>query len=383
MVNRLRAGRYLVLAASGLFVCRIAVSLALIPPWQQPDEPSQVAFVEVSRNRMLLLRSSDPGREAEILRSMFEYEWWRHNGRAMPVPLPARFSLSGAAGVETLGVDPTTSGYPRLYYMIIAAALSFAPQMSVVNDMYVMRAFSAVLALLTLWVAWRGVGVVFGDAAGTTVAVLLAVHPQFAVVATTASPDALVNLAGACLWWQVMQVVRRENVIWSVATMWLAASLGAAADRMGVPLLVSACAVSVFAILQTGLRRSTVALAGGAVMLLGAALWLASVFWGTLFGVAAWHQLIPVARARTWEFLAEFSSFLFESWWFSLGWVRYAPPSWWVTVALVLAIGSILGLIGRLRRDDTAHVRAVISLAMVITAVQIAAGVLGLFQGCH
>ena len=365
---RRNRARLVVLAAALVFVCRLTVSLALIPPWQQPDEPAQVAVLEVYRNRLLSLDLPDPGRESEILRSMADHEWWRHYGSPITVPLPPRFWMTGATG-ETLGVDPTSPAHTG-YYSIVTAMLFLAPGMSVVTDMYVMRVFSAVLALVTLWVAWRGVGAVFGEAAGATVAMLLAVHPQFAVVATTASADALVNLAGACMWWQAMRVVRRENVIWSAVAVWLIAILGAAADRMAVPLLVSAWVVSVFAILQTGFRRSTVALTVVAVTLLGAVLWLVEALWGT-FSFVAWSQLMPVARARTWEFLAEFSSFLFQSWWFSLGWVRYGPPSWWVAVALVPAAVAIVGLMRRLRSDDN-RMRALISVTLAMVAVQVA-----------
>ena len=364
--------RHLLLAISGVCICHFAVALALIPPWQQPDEHTHVAVAEMARGSRPGIDPSELGREAEILRSMADHNWWRHYGEAAPNPLPLRIPDVSHGSRSSIELEMWAADVPQLYYALIGGMLSLAPEMSVASDMYLARAFSALLGILTLLIAWRATRQLLGEAGSVTVAALLALHPQFAVVSTTASPDAFVNLAGAFLWWQAVRVVRRENVISSLALVWSAAILGAAADRMGVPLLVSAYAVSVFAILRIWLQRLTAVLTACAVMLLGLALWLADVFSGT-FGSAAWQRLMPVERARTWEFVAEFSSFLFESWWFSLGWVRYAPPSWWVSVAQVLAVAAIVGLVRRLRHVDTAHMRAIIAVTLTMVAVQVAA----------
>lgn len=360
-----------VLAAYAVFVCRLALSLVLVPPWQQPDEPAQVAFAEVSRDRLSSLGSPDPGRQAEILQSMETYEWWRHYRMPTPTPLPTRFDVGGGAAY-TLGVDPTSASYPRTYYSLIADLLSRAPPMSVVKDLYVMRTCSAVLAVLTLWAAWHGARQCLGEAGGATVMVILTLHPQFVMVSTTASPDALVNLLGAGIWWQALVATRRASFLLPLAGVWLAAIVAAAADRMGAPLLLMAFVVSVIALTrQRGFKRSAAALAIFATALLGTSLWLRDVFW-LMFRSAAWTRLLPVPDARSWEYFFRFTSVSFESWWSSLGWVRYSPPTWWMGIVVVLAVGVVLGVVQRLFRDRDTPMREVLGLAMMMLAIQIA-----------
>ena len=96
MQLRRRGWFVVLLAALALLACRIFLALALIPPWQQPDEPTHVARVEQQRNRIALLDGSpDPAREGEILQSMASYDWWEHRGRGWETPtiIPKDFTL--------------------------------------------------------------------------------------------------------------------------------------------------------------------------------------------------------------------------------------------------------------------------------------------------
>lgn len=357
---------------SVLFACRLAVSLVLIPPWQHPDEHAHVAIAEVFESRLRSSQSSDPWREEEILRSMADHEWWRHYGAPSPDPLPARFTRLPARNASaTLGIDATSPDHPRPYYAAIGAVLAFAPRMSVVDDLYVMRALSAALAMLTLWVAWRAARELLGETAGTTVAVMLALHPQFAVVSTAASSDALANLAGVLVWWQAMRAVRGSNVTWPLTVMWVAAICGAVADRMAVPLLIAACAISVAAFLRTGVRRSTIVRTIAILALLAASLRVLAA-WRTFRGVV-WEQVLPLPQAQTWEYFVRFTFILVESWWASLGWQRYPPPWWLATFALGLTAVAVVGVIRRFLWDDHVRTRTILGVSVTIVAIQVAA----------
>src|SRR5436190_260988 len=79
------------------------------------------------------------------------------------------------------------------------------PRMPVASELIAIRAISAVFGLATLWVCWCATRESLGQTGAAIVTALLALHPQFAVVATTASPDALINLAGACVWWMAIR----------------------------------------------------------------------------------------------------------------------------------------------------------------------------------
>src|SRR5687767_2605909 len=83
-----------------LFLPRVLLALLVIPPWQQPDEPQNVAFVRLLQHNAggrtvddLTLRfrggiRDDPLSERLIVASMVEHGWWRHFGRSTPSPPP-------------------------------------------------------------------------------------------------------------------------------------------------------------------------------------------------------------------------------------------------------------------------------------------------------
>src|SRR5437762_2033885 len=60
----------LAVVAAAVLVCRLGVSLILIPPWQMADEQAHVAVTEFWRSRQLGMHSTDPGRQVEIIESM-------------------------------------------------------------------------------------------------------------------------------------------------------------------------------------------------------------------------------------------------------------------------------------------------------------------------
>ena len=363
-------------AAAVLLAGRLVVALVLIPPWQLPDEQAHVAVAEVFRSRVSSQTFSSRGRQAEILESMAEHEWWRYYGVPSPAPLPSRFPLllvDNAA--SALAVNVESPEHPKPYYTLIAGLLLLAPPMPVVRDLYVMRFVAALFGMLTLWTAWRGAREGLGERGGAAITVLLALHPQFAVVSTTASADTLIILLGACMWWQAMLALNRANFLVPLGVMWVAAMAAAVTDRMGVPLVASALVLSVVvAVHRTGLGRKTVALAIIGVILTGAVLGFVegqSRAFGHAIGVML--RTPPEYLDYTWGFLATFTSVIFESWWFALGWLRYPPPDWWLGVALVLSVGSVLGLMARLVRGEEAHTRLVAVMAVTMLAVQVAA----------
>lgn len=348
----------------------MAASLILIPPWQMADEQAHVAVVEVWRSRFTASPATDPGRQAEIIASMVDYDWWRHYGMVAPTaPLPDRFGRAPATA--TVGVDPTSPGYPTLFYGAVGAALSLAPPMSVVADLYFMRILSAVLGVLTLGVAWLGTNDAVGQPKAMAIGGLLAVHPQFVIASTSAGPDAFINLAGACMWWQVVRALQRPNFIWPLVAVWIAAVSAALADRMGVALIGIAFAAS-FAILlrRRGFRAFDMALMAVAAAIVVVLVRVDQALRAGLlnaFGV----RLLPVDNALSWDFFVSFHSVLFRSWWFSLGWARYLPPPWWVVCALIVSIFAASGLVRWVvgKRDGPEAIR----MAVVFLAVQSAA----------
>ena len=230
--------------ALALLAAHLLLALTLIPPWQQPDEPTHVAAVEAQISRMTRRETTDPGREGEILQSMAQYDWWEHRrlGERTPAVLARNFQSQSEAIPGPVG-SPAPAGSLPPYAMAGGRIVSWLPRDTVAEDLYWLRGLSAVAGLLTLWVAWHGARECLGALGGAVVALLVALHPQYAIISTAASPDAFVNLAGAFVWWQAVVTVKRLRLL-PLALMWVAATAATSVDRMGTPLLAFALLAS-------------------------------------------------------------------------------------------------------------------------------------------
>lgn len=372
--------------AFALLACRLVLALVLIPPWQHPDEPTHVAYVELQRSRIMLLDgASDPAREAEILQSMVDHDWWIHRAVAFPVPtpMPERFKVFGTiSGLRgRVVVDVVDIRNPPLFHVIAGRLVHWLPRGTVVRDMYVLRVLSAFFGLLTLWVAWRAAHEMFGEAGASAVALLLAIHPQFALVATSASPDAAANFFGACAWWAAVAAVSRDRILLPLAAMWTAAVAATLADRVGVPLVAIAFVAALVAVVAHMPRRTRraafmlIVAIGVAETLAVAAVALSEVGRNYNIGDILSRGLIPVPGVMTWSSFVDFTWYLVKSWWHVIGWGRYPPPAWWTAVAALISAAGVVGL-GRqwlTARALDDRTRMLLALAAVAVAIQLAA----------
>ena len=357
-------------AAAVVLLSRMALSLAIVPPWQLPDEPIHVAVAEVWRSRITGEGTSDRGREAEIIDSMIRHHWWRHYEKPLPAgPQPIRFVSTGAV-VSTIGLEPESPSYAAPYYATAGWLLSLAPRGTVERDLYAMRLMSMLFAAATLWVGFLACRLALDELGVAAVTSLLAVHPQFAIASTTAGPDALVTLAGAVVWWQTLRALRGTRQFRSLAVLWLVSICAAIVDRLGVALLPIALSVTVMVSITRLRPRSAVALVActvGAIVI--------SV--GTIPAIRGQVEFSlrtasgPSALADL-DYIRRFVAFLFTSWWYSLGWVRYQPPDWWAMVTGLVTIAASVGVVRRfLRRGDAREtiVVAVVNLVALLAAV--------------
>ena len=360
--------------ASAILVCHFGLSFALMPPWQQPDEPTFVAWAAWQRERILHgTRAPAAGREGEIIRSMARHDWWTHrrvNGQP-PDPLPDDFTVTGT------GTSAATPGRPPGYPWTAGGFLAVFRPLSIEGNLYLLRTLSALLGLLTLWVAWLAARESLGALGGATIAAVLALHPQFTIVSTSAASDALANLLGALAWWQVARIARGRTVALSVATMWCAILAAVLVDRMAVPIVVTAGLASILALwTRLGSIRTPMVMVALAALLTVAARYapwapaplqesLQSYQWGRLFSASF------APAALSWDLFSSFTAFMHQSWWFSLGWGRYAPPSWWMGPLTLLTLVAACG-IGRqlFARTVDRSTREIIALALVTLAAQ-------------
>jgi hypothetical protein len=331
----------LLAVAMAILLSRMLLSALLVPPWQQPDEPIHVSAAEVWRSRISGDDAGDRGRQADIIDSMIRHDWWQHYRQPLPPgPQPTRFVGTGVV-FQAIGLEPESSSYAPPYYASIGWLLSLAPRGAVERDLYVMRVVSMAFAVGTLWVAFVGSRLALDGLGAATVTGLLAVHPQFAIVSTTAAPDAVVNFAGAVLWWQTLSALRQAHYLRSLGFVWLAAVAAATVDRMGIALIPMAFIVTVVVTAERLRLRHAVAVVVLTVLAMVVAVAALPAIRSPI-QISFREAVVPSSFGDALDYTWRFTTFLFTSWWYSLGWGRYSAPQWWViAVAVITAVATI------------------------------------------
>jgi 4-amino-4-deoxy-L-arabinose transferase-like glycosyltransferase len=244
---------------------------------------------------------------------------------------------------------------------------------------YVLRGLSAFGAVLVLLLGWCGTRLLFGSLAATTTGAMLALHPQFAIVGVTASPDAFANACGAVLWLLAALVLRRRVALAALLGLWAVAGIAALVRRMAIPLISYPLLLTVAGLALSRSRDAlvSVTLAVGAAL---AAAW-------TLYALhpepilVAWHwanrdgiHLMRAVRTPVDDpsYFWTFSSGIYQSFWLTAGWMRYAAPSWWYCLVASISVAAVIGL-PRAISAGTTEERFAFAVAIVVVVVQVAA----------
>jgi Predicted membrane protein (DUF2142) len=370
--------RWLLALVAVVFLIRAALALAVIPPWQKPDEPQHLERIRVIMERPtfdLTVRTA-PAIQHEILNSMAQFDWWRHVFRAPPQPVPETFAKDAFFGRTPEGMV----NMPPVYYALVTAYLRAEGASGLLAQYRAARLPSIVFGLLTIGCLWAAVrDALASEAAATSVAALLAFHPQFLQVATAVTPDALVNLVGALVYWQVVRLSTNKAPWLAVAILLAAAILAGFTKRIGAPLLLVAGGAVVWrlfrptahgfyqrarlvaiAVLVTTLTFSAVRLIGGT----GAEV------------VQHWEDLLvaPIKpESLSWDYVQPFSAVLFDSAWLRFGWMAYLPGPVWIGVVRAVTFVALIGSVVVVsRKRDPAVVQAV-AIAATLVFIQLAA----------
>jgi hypothetical protein len=146
-----------------------------------------------------------------------------------------------------------------------------------------------------------------------------------------------------------MTALRGTRPFRALAMLWLVAIGAGIVDRLGITLIPIALFVTALVALT---RLGPLPAAG---LIVGAVLAVVIAI-GTVPAIR--DQVQFSLRSATGapvlgdvEYLKRFSRFLFTSWWYSLGWVRYQAPLWWVSVTALIAIAASLGVVRQFLRS--------------------------------
>jgi hypothetical protein len=344
--------RHFLALALAIFCCRALAADAIVPSWQGPDEPAHFSLSKLlSEGGDVPAARADV--ERDVLASMARHRWWQPYGLDTPNPVPESFAQVPAS------LAPGTLLQPA-YYSLAAVVLRLVPTSGIEAEYVTLRWLSVVLSLAALICGWAGTLRLFGPLAATGTVALAALNPQFLLSALTVSPDALINLCGAVIWWQVATL--KDTAGWpqarSAALVLTAGLVAALSKRNGIPVLtVAIVAVAWVAGRSLLLRVGTLPPVAALLMVLAG---------GAALAWVAWRE--PAERLLTfWSYLfvlrrtasdIDLSSLWFvvtraiDASWLWAGWMRFPAPDWWfwiVRAVTVLGLGSAFVLTVRRR----------------------------------
>lgn len=160
----------------------LGIMFATITPiWQTPDEPTHTAFIE---NLAYYHRFPVPSEEITpaIYDSLSKTGYWPELVRSIRWPGGRTMLLSAAA-------------HPPLYYMIAAPIFWAATPLGLNGQVYVLRLFGVLMALVTVWLGYKTATALFPDDTFIQVltAALIGLQPMFLFVMAGVNNDALTN----------------------------------------------------------------------------------------------------------------------------------------------------------------------------------------------
>lgn len=374
---RPRTGEVLALTAL-VFLLRAAFAMAVIPPWQHPDEVQHFAAVRAIAQapRLGIRLRTDPAVEQEISVSMADFGWWGHVGQADPVDANRVFwddPYLAKAGV--LGVLYA----PPVYYAVAGGSLHVVGLTDLLLQLRAARAFSVVIGLLTLWAVWAGTWQLFGSAETAAGASgLLALHPQFVLASTAANPDSLVNLLAAVIYWQFASIVTGHRANLSFGVLTVAALVAVFTKRLGAPLLVVAGIAAIWLLVVTMRRSRYRLIISTSLVALTVVAGLALLWFGgpEVARIANdWSRATNApleADPLSWSFLQTFIVTLVRSSWLWFGWMAYPAPNAWMIVPWIVTVAAIGGAVLALVRTRDGAVRRGLIVGGLFVVIQLA-----------
>jgi hypothetical protein len=261
--------------------------LALLPPWQTPDEPTvfEYAALVAQLGRVPTNTDRDLALERRITDSLMRQHFFEYlTGNAPAVP-PNDLEVARASFFmpRQVGSDPP------LYFILAALPLKLIGARVIEQQLLALRLLSVLMTSATVLCAYAAARELLPHARGVALAVALglALQPMFVFIGTGAGNDSLANLIGAAICWLLIRLLRCGVSLRRAIVLLALLSAGALTKRTLLPetLLLTLLALGwLFAQIVSIPRGLAARLAAGALMLLGV-------------GVAAWASL-TLSRAN-------------------------------------------------------------------------------------
>lgn len=324
-----------------LFLCRAGIASAIVPPWQGPDEP-----IHFGLTRLLAMEdgtTQQANLEQRVIQSMARHRWWEPYREITPDPLPRSFYVMGGR------LGGGTYDQP-LYYGLGAFILRLAQPVDLEAAYRILQALNVVLIAAALVFGWVGTRLLFDSLTAAGATALAVLSPQFLLTALTVSPDALVILLGAAIWWLAARIVRGHRRGFSIALLVIGAVAALMTKRSAIPLAAVAGIVTFATIGAYTRRLSRPSVVAGSLALLVAAgtLMLAWQLYHDNFRrlVAFWWTGLNFRRGPEEMTVASLLRMIPQSIdhaWLTVSIARLQAPETWLWIARVLTVGGFAG----------------------------------------
>jgi hypothetical protein len=252
--------------------------LALMPPWQHYDEPThfEYAWLIANRNQLPTPGDSDLAMRRDVAASMLEHGFFRD----LPNMNSLKVDQNPSIGLPELQ-------HPATYYILLSLPLRFVRHLDIVSQLYVARAMSLMLFVLTIAIVAAMMRDLTppGHVLRWAVPLAGALLPPFVDLMTGVNNDAGVTVVFTLFLWGAVRAIQYgltwRRLVWIFGSALLAAALK---NTGAVALVLAVLAVLIAVWRKCGWRwRWLVASIAGlvAIGLLG------SVGWGD---AADWYR---------------------------------------------------------------------------------------------
>jgi len=315
------------------YAALVAGYVTRTPIWQNPDEPAHynyIAFV-AETGGLPELRVGDW--DSTLLDRL-------KNGTLQPTDTVASIRYEG--------------WQPPLFYLAAAPVYRLGPTADAAAVVLRLRAFNAVLGAFTLGAAYFVAREVLpAHLAAFTPAVIVGV-PMFTAVAAAISADPLANLLAAAALLPLVRRMRRSvrGLTWPLAT---GALIGfGILSKLALAMFVPLAVVVIVARSARPVRDSALLMGSIALVVMP---WLVhqvtTYGWADPLAVSR-HAAVVQDQARfpglSADYLGDFLTTSFHSFWAQFGWMAIVAPTRLYSAWAILTLGALVGLVRDRRR---------------------------------
>ncbi len=340
----------------GLALVRGLLYVALIPPWQAPDETGHFEYVWllVNQERLPTAETLSPTFESELLSSLYAWRYGEYTQRPLPEIMPARLAElppdSFARNARTVMIERFS-----LAYLWAAPFLYLVRHQELITQLYFARLASVVLYTLNVWLAYRLFQALLPHRPRVALA-LTAVYsfiPQHTYINSMVGDGPLAELMALAVLYSWVRIFQHGISPVRLIAVIAGTLLGIASKTTAAFLIPLDLLFGLWWWLQNRQRplqrRALIGLVLGALILLGG-LWLWS---HTTLGMRTLDRLTTLSptfaesgillRDKRGLTLPDALLLTFQSAWANFGWMRVPVSDRWYGALLLLTIAGLAG----------------------------------------